>query len=174
LKEGEFKTSIEHLDALYRYAMSLVRDQTTAEDLVQETYLRAMRASKQLAPDSDIKSWLFTIMRNTWLNQVNRSHIGPKFVRLDDEEAALSLYAHNGSDPHLAFISKLKQEEVRAAIESLPPLYRDIIVLRDLEGFSYKQIAKILGCPIGTVMSRLNRAREKLRAWLMAKAHQSR
>jgi RNA polymerase sigma-70 factor (ECF subfamily) len=171
LREGTAETSafyqesLKHLDALYRYAMSLTRDKTAAEDLVQETYLRAVRASNRLAPDSDLKSWLFAIMHNTWLNQVHRARIGPKFVCLDDEKETPCL-DYRGSDPHLAFLSKLKREEVRDAIEGLPPLHREIIVLRDLEGFSYKQIANILGCPVGTVMSRLNRARERLRALL--------
>lgn len=159
--------AIEHIDALYGFAMMLTRDQTEAQDLVQETYLRAVRAFGSLMPDSNLKSWLFAIMRNIWLNQLRHARSGPRFVELDGEEADRAQWLDGvANDPHAVYISKLEREEVRAAIERLPRLYREIIVLRDLEGFSYQQIASILECPAGTVMSRLGRAREKLRRLL--------
>ncbi len=157
------RTALEHLDALYGFAMVLTRDRAAAEDLVQETYLRAVRAFGSLMPDSNLKSWLFAIMRNIWLNQLRHVRSGPQFVELDAEEGNRAQWLDRVSnDPHALYVSKLEREEVRAAIERLP----QIIVLRDLEGFSYQQIASILECPAGTVMSRLGRAREKLRRLL--------
>jgi len=167
-REGEsldFKqAALEHLDALYGFAMTLTRDRIDAEDLVQETYLRAVRAFGGLYPDSNLKGWLFTIMRNVWLNQLRHSKTGPLFVELDSEVPPADMT--EGGNPHDALVIKLERDEVRAAIESLPVHYREVVVLRDLEGFSYQEIAGILGCPAGTVMSRLGRAREKLRSLL--------
>jgi RNA polymerase sigma-70 factor (ECF subfamily) len=153
--------AMEHLDALFGYAMSLTRNQTEAEDLVQETYLRAVRAANQLAPDSNIKSWLFVIMRNVWLNQLRHRQSGPRFVELDFDDQSLPVDVT--LNPHVVYMRKIERERVRDAIEQLPGTYREIIVLRDLEGFSYQDIANILDCPAGTVMSRLARARGKLR-----------
>jgi RNA polymerase sigma-70 factor, ECF subfamily len=161
------QAAIQYIDALYGFAMTLTRDQTEAQDLVQETYLRAVRAFGQLVPDSNLKGWLFAIMRNVWLNQLRHARSGPQFIELDAEEGGQAEWLDRlASDPHMVFVGKLEREQVRAGIESLPRLYREVIVLRDLEGFSYQQIAGILGCPAGTVMSRLGRAREKLKAIL--------
>jgi RNA polymerase sigma-70 factor (ECF subfamily) len=159
------QAALEHIDALYGYALALTRDQTEAEDLVQETYVRAMRAFGQLTPNSNAKSWLFVIMRNAWLNQMRHSRSGPHFVELDDDDQHVS-EDRTGSDPHTLYLRKLEREEVKLAIENLPATYREIIVLRDIEGFSYQEIATMLGCPAGTVMSRLGRARGKLRSLL--------
>src|SRR5467141_3864622 len=158
------QAALEHLDSLYGYALILTREQTAAEDLVQETYLRAVRAFGQLMANSNLKSWLFVIMRNAWLNQLRHTRSGPRFVELDDEEVG---YVHQNDrvneDPQVVYLRKIEREQIRVAIADLPELYREIIVLRDLEGFSYQEIATMLECPAGTVMSRLGRAREKLR-----------
>jgi RNA polymerase sigma-70 factor (ECF subfamily) len=171
MKQGDTKASfseaaIEHLDALYGFAVTLTRNPTESEDLVQETYLRAVRAFGQLMPDSNLKGWLFAIMRNVWLNQLRHSRSGPQFIELDAEEEKMDFPDASGTDPLSIYLRKIERREVRAAIESLPLLHREIILLRDIEGFSYQQIATILGCPAGTVMSRLGRAREKLRELL--------
>lgn len=159
--------ALEHLDALYGFAMTLTRNQTEAEDLVQETYLRAVRAFGRLMPDSNLKGWLFAIMRNAWLNQLRHTRVGPRFVELDVEEDDRGKWLDQvANDPHVAYLRKLEREEISAAIASLPRPHREIVVLRDIEGFSYQQIASILGCPAGTVMSRLGRARENLRRLL--------
>jgi RNA polymerase sigma-70 factor, ECF subfamily len=158
------QAALEHLDSLYGYALILTRDPTAAEDLVQETYLRAVRAFGQLTPNSNLKGWLFVIMRNAWLNQLRHTRSGPRFVELDAEEME-SVYQHDqmSEDPHVVYLRKVEREQIRGAIADLPELYREIIVLRDLEGFSYQEIATMLECPAGTVMSRLGRARAKLR-----------
>ena len=159
--------ALRHLDALYGFALALTHDRTEAEDLVQETYLRAARAFGRLMPDSNLKSWLFAIMRNIWRNQLRHAHSGPQFVEIDTEEASRIEWLDRAApDPHAVLVEKVERAQVRAAIASLPAPYREVIVLRDLEGFTYQQIAAILQCPAGTVMSRLGRAREQLRALL--------
>jgi RNA polymerase sigma-70 factor (ECF subfamily) len=168
------QVALDHLDSLYGYAMTLTHDKTEAEDLVQETYLRAVRAFDQLTTNSNLKGWLFVIMRNAWLNQLRHLQSGPRFIELDTEEDHFRQGPDRVPDPHVIYLRKLERAEICAAIDNLPGLYREIIVLRDVEGFSYQEIATMLGCPAGTVMSRLGRAREKLRkllvAWHPAKA----
>lgn len=156
------QVALDQIDSLYGYALTLTRDRAEAEDLVQDTYLRAMRAWEQLAPDSNVKGWLFVILRNAWLNRIRHARSGPAFVELEDEEGS-SWIDSRAVDPYVLYLRKLEHEEIREAIDSLPALHREMVVLRDIEGFSYQEIASMLNCPAGTVMSRLGRAREKLR-----------
>ncbi len=160
--------ALDHLDALYGYATALTRDRMAAEDLVQETYLRAVRAFGRLLPDSNLKGWLFAIMRNVWLNQQRHDRTGPAFIELDAEDDERWRFLESGLASPLAELEKSETRvRVRAAIESLPPVFREVVILRDIEGFSYQQIATILQCPAGTVMSRLGRARDRLRLLLV-------
>ena len=159
--------AMAHIDALFGYAMTLTRSKTDAEDLVQETYVRAARAAPQLAPESNLKSWLFVVMRNAWLNQLRHHNSGPLFVHLEDEATVSSdSRSEENANPQIIYFKKVERNLVRQAIENLPDQYREIVVLRDIEGFSYHEIATVLECPAGTVMSRLARAREKLRQLL--------
>ena len=160
------QAALEHIDALYGYAMTLTRDTTEAEDLVQETYLRATSAANQPDAGSNLKGWLFVIMRNAWLNQVRHKNSGPLFVDLETNEQSIGELPETGNNPHVVYLRKLDREQVRKAIDSLPNAYREIVVLRDIEGFTYHEIATVLDCPAGTVMSRLGRARGKLRELL--------
>ena len=135
-----------------------------AEDLVQETYLRAVKAFGQLTPNSNLKGWLFVIMRNAWLNQIRHVKSGPRFVDLAKQDNDVGDWVDEQvEDPYAIYLRKLEGKEIAAAIQTLPSLYREIVVLRDIEGFTYNEIASLLGCPAGTVMSRLGRARERLR-----------
>jgi RNA polymerase sigma-70 factor, ECF subfamily len=161
------QAALEHLDALYGFAMVLTRDRAEAEDLVQETYLRATRAFGRLQPDSNLKGWLFAIMRNLRLNQLRGANHRPQFVEIDAEED-WQWMDPAAVDPYQVLAQKVEREQLRAAINQLPDHYREVVVLRDLEGFSYQQIAGILQCPAGTVMSRLGRARERLKFYLTA------
>jgi len=166
-READFRqAALACLDGLYGYAMSLSRDQANAEDLVQETYLRAVRAFGQLVPDSNLKSWLYAIMRNVWLNQVRHAQSGPQFVEMSDEKEDAMGQARSGDNPYASYVAGVERDSVRAAVQQLPVPYREVIVLREFEGLSYQEIAGILHCPAGTVMSRLGRAREKLRVLL--------
>jgi RNA polymerase sigma-70 factor (ECF subfamily) len=158
------QAALEHIDALYGYAMTLTRDSIEAEDLVQETYVRATRGMNRLDSNANLKGWLFVIMRNAWLNQVRHKNAGPLFVDLDSNESM----GDAQDNPHVVYLRKLERERVREAIESLPDAYREIVVLRDIEGFTYQEIATVLDCPAGTVMSRLGRARGRLRKMLSA------
>ncbi|MBK6427876.1 MAG: sigma-70 family RNA polymerase sigma factor [Blastocatellia bacterium] len=161
--------ALDHLDALYGYATALTRDRMAAEDLVQETYLRAVRAFGRLLPDSNLKGWLFAIIAQRLAQSAAaRVRTGPAFIELDaEDDDRWRLLESGGASP----LAELEQSEtrvrVRAAIESLPPAFREIVILRDIEGFSYQQIATIIGCPAGTVMSRLGRARDRLRLLLV-------
>jgi RNA polymerase sigma-70 factor, ECF subfamily len=159
---GFEQAALEHIDALYGYALTLTRDGTEAEDLVQETYMRAASAGNQPGVDSNLKGWLFVIMRNAWLNQLRHINSGPRFVDLETSEPAVETL----ENPHVIYLRKLEREQVRDAIARLPDAYREIVVLRDIEGFTYQEIATVLDCPAGTVMSRLGRARGKLRKLL--------
>lgn len=158
------QAALEHIDALFGYAMTLTRDTTEAEDLVQETYVRAARAVNRPHSDANLKGWLFVIMRNAWLNQVRHKKAGPLFVDLESNESSREAQ----ENPHVVYLRKLEREQIREAIESLPDAYREIVVLRDIEGFTYQEIAMVLDCPAGTVMSRLGRARGRLRKLLSA------
>lgn len=160
------QAALEHIDALYGYAMTLTRNATEAEDLLQETYLRATSATQRPDGNSNLKGWLFVIMRNAWLNQVRHKNSGPLFVDLDANDRSTDQPLETGNNPHVVYLRKLDREQVRKAIESLPAVYREIVLLRDIEGFTYQEIATVLECPAGTVMSRLGRARAKLRELL--------
>ena len=153
----------EYLDGLYGYAMVLSRNRTEAEDLVQETCLRALRAVGRLRADGSVKGWLFTILRNIWLNQLRQRRTAPDLVELDADENRANEPADTAQDPLTGYVNRVQREQVRAAIQQLPVEFREIIILREYEELSYQEIAALLDCPPGTVMSRLARARSKLR-----------
>jgi RNA polymerase sigma-70 factor (ECF subfamily) len=159
--------ALQHLDGLYGYAMTLTRNEAEAQDLVQETYLRAVQAFERLRPDSNLKSWLFTILRNIRLNQVRNGLAKPRVVEMDELSDGLRQFEDKSSkDPLFLYLNKAKRADVRKAIEELPAVYREVIVLREFEELSYEEIAQVLDCPPGTVMSRLSRARERLKQML--------
>jgi RNA polymerase sigma-70 factor, ECF subfamily len=156
----------EYLNGLYSYAVVLSRNCTEAEDLVQETCLRALRAMERLRPDSNIKSWLFTILRNIWLNRLRHSRTAGEVVELDLDGNGANQAVDTAKDAYASYVSNVERERVRQAIQQLPSEFREIILLREYEELSYEEIASLLGCPPGTVMSRLARARAKLRELL--------
>jgi RNA polymerase sigma-70 factor (ECF subfamily) len=156
------------MDGLYGYAMVLSRNPAEAADLVQETYVRALRARESLRAGSNVKGWLFTILRNIWLNQLRQQRTTPKIVEIDADENGADIAVERSKGPHALYVSKIEREQVREAIEQLPMEFREIIILREYEELSYQEIAGLLNCPPGTVMSRLARARAKLRSLLSA------
>ena len=159
---------LEHADGLFTYAMALTRNSFEAEDLVQETYVRAMEAMGRLREHSDVKAWLYTILRNIRLNQIRQLRTRPKLVELDAHENAADLVIDSGRDPHAVYVSKVERDQVRVAIQHLSEEFREIIVLREFAELSYQEIAELLDCPLGTVMSRLARARSELGSLLSA------
>jgi RNA polymerase sigma-70 factor (ECF subfamily) len=161
---------LSHMDGLYRYAVVLCRNSASASDLVQETYLRALASRSQLREDSNVKGWLFTILRNIWLNQLRKLRTAPEQADVDMSELVPNPQVGRPQDPHSVLVRKVEAEEVRKAIRQLPEDFREIIVLREYEELSYQEIAQVLNCPAGTVMSRLARARSRLRT-LLAPLH---
>lgn len=153
---------LEHIDGLFGYAMALTRNSFEAEDLVQETYVRAIKWRGRLREDSNVKAWLYTILRNIRFNQVRQQGTRPKLLELDADESTADLVIETGKDPHALYVSKVEREQVREAIQRLSEEFREIILLREFAELSYQEIATLLDCPPGTVMSRLARARSKL------------
>jgi RNA polymerase sigma-70 factor, ECF subfamily len=153
---------LEHADGLFTYAMALTRNSFEAEDLVQETYVRAMEAIGRLREHSNVRAWLYTILRNIRLNQVRQRRTSPRLVELDAYQNAADLVKDSARDPHALYVNKVEKQQVRAALQQLSEELREIIVLREYADLSYQEIATFLNCPLGTVMSRLARARSKL------------
>lgn len=150
------RAAVACLDGLYGFALALSRDRRTAEDLVQETYARAFAASRKAGPDENLRGWLFTILANVWKNERKRKRPEP----VADVE---SLAPSRLEGPETALGRRELRERLRCALASLPDAFREVVVLRCVEGFSYQEVAAIVGCPAGTVMSRLARARALLR-----------
>ena len=162
---------IEYLDGLYSYAMVLTRNHAEAEDLVQETYTRAMQAMQKLRADTNIKGWLFTILKNIWFNQLRKRRNAPPLIEIETRDDIANNIVEPSKNSHDLYVSKLEAEQVRAAIQELPVEFREVILLREYEDLSYQEIASILHCPLGTVMSRLGRARARLRTLLQPQTH---
>jgi RNA polymerase sigma-70 factor (ECF subfamily) len=156
----------EYVDILYGYAVILTRNRAEAEDLVQETYVRALEAAGRLRENSNIKGWLLTILRNLWFNQLRKRRNAPAAVEIDGDDHIADGLPGNARDAHEIYVSNEESEVIRRAIDDLSVEFREIILLREFEELSYQEIADLLGCPAGTVMSRLGRARAKLRAAL--------
>ena len=147
-------------DQLYNFARWLSQDQTEAEDLVQETYAKALKGLSSFEPGTNFRAWMYRILRNTFLT----SRTGLKasaMVPLDAEDAPELPSA--ADDPESIFIEKSQYGLLREAIDALPLHFREILLLCDLEEMSYQEISQALGIPMGTVMSRLSRARQALR-----------
>lgn len=160
------ETVLPHLDAAFNYARWLTRNDADAEDVVQDACVRAMRFFSSLR-DDDARAWLFTIVRNAWYSRVSRKANVAEGTRLHDEQ---DQRPDNALDPEERLLQQHTVALVRAALEQLPVDFREVIVLREIEGLSYKEIAEVAGVPVGTVMSRLARARERLQTILKLNA----
>ncbi|MEJ2218632.1 MAG: sigma-70 family RNA polymerase sigma factor [Gemmatimonadota bacterium] len=164
--------ALPHLDAVYRFALRLSGSPAAAEDLVQDTYLRAYRAWEQYTPGTRAKSWLFTICRNAYLRQrerdTRRSELVDRAAREDpalDGSPARETPIFTGGhdyDPEGDFFREIIDDTILDAIDTLPPDFREAVVLSDLQGLSYQEVAGILNVPLGTVKSRLFRGRRML------------
>jgi len=165
--------AISHLDTLYRGALRLTRDPARAEDLVQDTYVRALRYQNSYQAGTNMKAWLFAIMRNLFWDRFKGGR--PEDVSLDgDSQFALyDTLKDPSAMPEADVLDRIAAEEVVKAVEQLPELHREVVLLVDVEGFSYKDAAEVLGVPIGTVMSRLHRARRQLQKLLYDYAQES-
>lgn len=150
------------LQPLYGGALRLTGNRADAEDLVQNTLLKALKASKQYTPGTNLKAWLFTILHNTWRNDrraAARSHIDVDSERVEEAAAHASLPADTPED---LLIRGTLDMDLQAALDAIPDTFREAVWLRDVEEFSYAHIAAMLDVPIGTVMSRISRGRRLL------------
>ena len=158
---GFAREALSHIDSLYGTAMRLTRRPADAEDLVQDTYLKAFRASGQFERGTNLKAWLFTILHNTFRNM--RRHDGRNPIDTDSEavEQAMDTTATNQTPEQLLTRATL-DADLQAALDALPDAFRQAVWLRDVEEFSYAEIARMIEVPIGTVMSRISRGRRLL------------
>ncbi len=165
-KHLDFETlAVPHKDALYNFALKMTNDTDEADDLLQETFLKAFKYFDKFERGTNCKAWLYSIMRNTYINEYRRIQKSPSRVDYDDiqnfyeniKESEVD-YGHIVED---AFSNTLN-DEVTEALSDLPKDFQTIILLSDVEGFTYEEIADFLSCPIGTVRSRLHRARKML------------
>jgi RNA polymerase sigma-70 factor (ECF subfamily) len=149
---------VEQIPRLRRYARALLGDPTRAEDLVQDCLERAWSRIHRWRRDSDMRAWLFTIMHNLYVNQLRQSNTEPKLVSAEEKELTAAIEpSHDAS---------LEVRDLSIGLAQLPAEQREVLLLVALEDMSYEQVAKVLEIPIGTVMSRLHRARERLRIWM--------
>jgi RNA polymerase sigma-70 factor (ECF subfamily) len=174
--DGRFEAeAIPLLGELYPAALRLTRNAPDAEDLLQEAYLRAYRGFAGFEPGTNLKAWLYRILTNSYINMYRKDQRSPQTVS-DEEVDEWYLYSkiHEseiGPSAETEVLDRLPDEDVRAALAALPDGFRLAVILADIEGFSYKEIAGILGIPLGTVMSRLHRGRKALerRLWDVVK-----
>lgn len=157
---------VAHLNSLYRFALRKTRNQEDAADLVQDTFLRALQFRHRFRPGSNCRAWLFAIMHNLFVNRIRKSAVS--LVDFDEEQAhrERALGAWLPDDPERYLFYRFAAVDIQRAIQTLSPNFRAAVVLADIEGRSYREIAEICRCPIGTVMSRLHRGRHSLRATL--------
>jgi RNA polymerase sigma-70 factor (ECF subfamily) len=159
--------ALVHLDSLYRAALRLTGQRADADDIVQETFLRAFKSFHRFNPGTNCRAWLFTIMRNAFLNRVRAAGREVLEDDMDRHELERTLLAGlEVPGPEEAFFQTVLHGDVDRALKKLPLAFREAVILADLEGLSYREIAEVLGCPVGTVMSRLSRGRRLLRAAL--------
>jgi len=158
---------LPHRDALYGHALALTRNADEAEDLVQETTLRALRGFESFRADGPIRAWLLTILRNLFINTYRTRVRAPRSVSLDALENPDPIVPVEPG-PERAVVSRLENEALARAVAALPSDYREVLVLSDMTGMSYQEISDRLGVPIGTVRSRLSRARNRVRRSLFA------
>lgn len=169
------------MDGLYSAAMRMTRNAADAEDLVQETYLKAFNAYERFETGTNLKAWMYRILTNSYINAYRKKQRRPDESDIDDIEdlylyrrlggAESALLSRSAEDELLEMFG---EDEVKLALEDLPEHYRMPILLADVEGFAYKEIAEILDVPIGTVMSRLHRGRKQLQKRLYSFAEEHR
>lgn len=149
--------ALPQLDIVYRVALQLCGDATRADDLTQETMLKAFRAWNQYEPGSNIRAWLLTILRHTFINQYRREKARGPSVDIDSVFDAVQ-----ETDPEASFFERIVDDQVLRAIAGLPADFREVLVMRDIEGLAYAEIAEVTNVPVGTVKSRVFRARQAL------------
>lgn len=161
--------AVPHMSALYNYAVRMTRDRDDAADLIQETFLKAFRFFDSFEQGTNCKAWLFRILKNTYINTYRKTSKGPDTVEYDAVEEFYDTIKDSTvetSTLEQQMFDQALDDEVSEAIQRLPDEFRTVIILCDIEGFTYEEIAEFIDCPIGTVRSRLHRARKVLAATL--------
>jgi RNA polymerase sigma-70 factor (ECF subfamily) len=161
------KDALPHLDALYGMAVRLTGNERDAEDLVQDTMVKAFRFFHRFQPGSNIKAWLFKVLVNTFYNTVRKhKNVQRLHAEAGEMDGHLDLFLASattaGRRAEDELLDRLAAEEIRSAMEELPDEFRLAVILSDVHDFTYKEISEIIGCPVGTVMSRLHRGRRLL------------
>jgi len=168
--------AVPYVDALYNTALRMTRNPQDAEDLVQETYLKAYKYYDKFTEGTNFKAWLFRILKNTFINSYRKRQQEPPqnaFDEIEDAfESQVSAEAGSIPNPEEDALENVLDEDVQRALDALPDEYRMVVILADLEDFSYQEIAEILDIPVGTVMSRLYRARRRLEAEMLRYAQE--
>jgi RNA polymerase sigma-70 factor (ECF subfamily) len=154
--------ALPHLDSVYRVAFRLAGDETQAEDLVQETMLKAYRSWHQYRPGTNVRAWLLTIVRHTFINEYRKRRRAGKEIDVSQVEAFTVFPEVQEVDPEGRFFDQIVDDEVLRAIDALPDEFREALILSDVEGLAYAEIAQVTQVPVGTVKSRLFRARQAL------------
>lgn len=164
------RDAMGYIDQLYSAALRMTRNPTDAEDVVSETYAKAFASFHQFKPGTNLRAWLFRILTNTYINTYRKAQRQPQSGSEDIEDWQLAAAATHDSvglrSAEMDALDHLPDSRVTEALNSLAPDFRTAVYLADVEGFSYKEIAEMMGTPIGTVMSRLNRGRAQLRGML--------
>ena len=156
------REALPHLDTVYRVALRFTGDPTRAQDLVQDTMLKAYRSWHRYEPGTNVRAWLLTILRNTFINEYRKEKQRGPTVDISTAETFSLFDAVQEDDPEGKFFNQIVDEEVLRAIDALPDEFRETLTLSDVEGMTYQEIADITGAPVGTVKSRLFRARRAL------------
>jgi len=168
VRKKEFEgLALPHIDSLYNFAIKLTRNEGDAEDLVQETYLRAYKFFDKYKKNTHIKAWLFSILRNTFINIYRKKKKEPEKVDFHSVEQFIDKLTDRDNllskdDISNDLTKETFDSEIKSALDELPEDFRNVILLSDIEGFSYQEISDVLKCPVGTVMSRLHRGRKML------------
>jgi RNA polymerase sigma-70 factor (ECF subfamily) len=171
-RKQEFEEGIEpHLESLFNLALKMTRDRKDAEDLLQDTLLRAYRFYGSFEPGTNLRAWLFRILKNSFINRYRKEQREPgtvDFAKIEETFESLfeESFRRSSRDPEEIVVGATLHEEVAAALEELPDEYRMVVILALMEDLSYKEIANALGIPLGTVMSRLHRGRRLLQVRL--------
>ena len=169
-KQAEFEAeALPHMDVLYNFALRTTGNEDDAQDLLQETYLKAYRFWDKYEKGTNIRAWLFRIMKNSYINRYRKETKEPDKVDYDEIENFYNTIRAESTDPNdlqQKLFGHLLGDEVTKALESLPDDFRTVVILCDIEGLTYEEIAQFVECPIGTVRSRLHRGRKLLQAKL--------
>ncbi|MEK7671203.1 MAG: sigma-70 family RNA polymerase sigma factor [Bacteroidota bacterium] len=170
-KQREFQSeALPHMDFLYNYALRMTYNAADAEDLVQETFLKAFRFWDSYEKGTNIRAWLFRIMKNAYINRYRKEKKEPETVEYQEVENFYNNVrgsAAESSDLQEAVFSNLLEDEVSRAIAELPDDFRTVVILCDIEELTYEEVAAFVDCPVGTIRSRLHRGRKLLRAGLL-------